>query len=345
VPALAAWHDVQVTTPVRSGSSWRRRLAVAAASITFALLASELLLRSASWLAGKTRTLTADADLGWRMLPGVHKWGDGWSAARAGTTNSLGWRDDEFAVARVDGRRRLLAIGDSFVFGFGVDQGERFTELLEDERVEILNLGVCAWGTDQQLLLCEREASRLRPDVVLWVICIANDLDDIRSDRKAGWSKPWFTLEGEVLQLHRARTDWRLGLRTRTHLGELLGRVLDGGRPAQSFAPAWRHADPMPLFAALARRFAASVQAAGAHLLAVIEHPGTPAPEPAGPLATAVQHVLDDASIHSLDLLPAFTAEAQRWRELRLPCGHWSALGHRVVAAAVRHALEQRRWW
>ncbi|MBX3464367.1 MAG: hypothetical protein KF830_14455 [Planctomycetes bacterium] len=324
---------------------WPRRVAIAAGAIVLALLVGELTLRVAGWFLDRTRTLTADAELGWRMLPGVRKWGDGWSAARPGTTNSLGWRDDEFLPERAAGRRRLLALGDSFVFGFGVDQGERFTELLEDDRVEVVNLGVCAWGTDQQVLLSERELPRLRPDVVLWVVCVANDLDDIRSERKAGWAKPWFTLDGDRLQLHPPQADWRLGLRTSTHLGELMGRVLDAGRPAQSFASAWRDRDPTPLFRALARRLAAGVEAAGARLLALVEHPPSPAPEPAGPLATAVLQALDEAGVASLDLLPVFTAERRHWPHQRLPCGHWSAAGHRIVADAVRQELERRGWW
>ena len=58
-------------------------------------------------------------------------------------TNSWGLRDDEPDPAAT---LRILAIGDSFTFGWGVAAHERYTELLEaelsallpDERVEIL---------------------------------------------------------------------------------------------------------------------------------------------------------------------------------------------------------------
>lgn len=310
-----------------------------------AALVAEVLLRAVGWATGVSRTLTADAELGWRMLPGVSKWGDGWSAARAGTTNSRGFRDAEWSEPGADGRRRVLALGDSCVFGFGVDQGERFTELLECERVDVLNTGVCAWGTDQQLLLFESDGRALRPDVVVWVICMYNDLDDIRSDRKAGWPKPWFALARDTLQLQPPRSDWWLAWRSHSYLGELVMRGLEGGQQKQTFAPAWREADAMPLFAALARRLGAGVAKAGAQLLAVIEPIGTEAPAPADARAVAVHEALAGAGIATLDLLPAFTAERAQWTGLRLSCGHWSAAGHRVVADAVRAELQRRSWW
>ena len=45
--------------------------------------------------------------------------------------NGLGFRGDEFAVARTPGVRRILAIGDSFTYGWGVDGAAAWPAMLE----------------------------------------------------------------------------------------------------------------------------------------------------------------------------------------------------------------------
>jgi hypothetical protein len=73
-----------------------------------------------------------DPALGWSNLPN--------SRARvvAGPMdyrveiNSLGWRDRERALARKPGVTRILALGDSMTWGWGVDAEARFSDLLEE---------------------------------------------------------------------------------------------------------------------------------------------------------------------------------------------------------------------
>ncbi len=96
-------------------------------------------------------------------------------------TNSLGLRDAE--VGPRDGlTRRILVIGDSFVFGLGVGQDEPFPRLLErrlragGERVEVVNAGVVGYGLEQYDTWLGRLLPRLEPDVVLVSVYAGNDL-------------------------------------------------------------------------------------------------------------------------------------------------------------------------
>lgn len=83
-------------------------------------------------------------------------------------TNSRGLRDREYALAKPPGTRRVLAFGDSFTFGSGVDDADRFTEVAERRLpgVEILNMGVPGYGLDQILLSFLVQGRPYAPDVV-----------------------------------------------------------------------------------------------------------------------------------------------------------------------------------
>jgi len=67
--------------------------------------------------------------------------------------NSLGLRDDEYPVERT-AKRRMLVLGDSFGWGFGVEQEQRLTEIIEGlhPEWEIINASVSGYGTDQEFL-------------------------------------------------------------------------------------------------------------------------------------------------------------------------------------------------
>jgi len=83
--------------------------------------------------------------------------------------NGRGLRDREYGVAKPPGVRRVLAFGDSFTFGSGVDDDERFTEVAEAalDGVEIVNMGVPGYGLDQILLSFLAQGRAWQPDDVV----------------------------------------------------------------------------------------------------------------------------------------------------------------------------------
>ena len=79
--------------------------------------------------------------------------------------NRRGFRDIEHQVGDAS---RILFLGDSFVWGYDVEQSERFTERLRTGFPDwpIYNLGISGYGTDQAFLLLIDQFDFYRPDIV-----------------------------------------------------------------------------------------------------------------------------------------------------------------------------------
>lgn len=99
--------------------------------------------------------------------------------------NADGFRDREYAQAKPDGVFRIIILGDSVAFGWGVDQADTFTERLEaklsqqlpEPKIEVLNLGISGYNPYTQARLLEDVGVRYQPDLVIVQFCI-NDLND-----------------------------------------------------------------------------------------------------------------------------------------------------------------------
>jgi hypothetical protein len=74
----------------------------------------------------------------------------------------------------------VAVLGDSIAFGFGVSDEQTFPHLLDvrDNGIETANLAVAGYGPGQELLVLQREALRLDPDVVVLAVCLRNDFVD-----------------------------------------------------------------------------------------------------------------------------------------------------------------------
>jgi len=89
-------------------------------------------------------------------------------------TNSRGFNSPEVRYEKTDGAYRIVTLGDSSTFGWGVDTKAAYPRLLRsilEQRhpgavIEVVNLGVCGYSSLQGRVLMEREALRYRPDLV-----------------------------------------------------------------------------------------------------------------------------------------------------------------------------------
>jgi hypothetical protein len=97
-------------------------------------------------------------------------------------TNSRGLRDAEVPLAKPPGRTRILALGDSFTFGTGVEYGGRYTDILERgvEGLDVITMAVPGSGHDQQLMQFVHEGLAYQPDHV-FVFVTAATLDPMRT--------------------------------------------------------------------------------------------------------------------------------------------------------------------
>ncbi len=119
-----------------------------------------------------------DATRGFRHRPGL--------IATYGATsthfNELGLRDDPIAP-KTAGEYRVLAVGDSMTFGWGVPQEEGFTEQLQRELsrglgrpASVINAGVGGYNSVQELAFLREDGLRLAPDLIL-LVYVSNDVE------------------------------------------------------------------------------------------------------------------------------------------------------------------------
>jgi lysophospholipase L1-like esterase len=94
--------------------------------------------------------------------------------------NSDGLRDREYDVARGESYR-IIALGDSLTFGWGVDEADCFVTLLEHDigqttPVELINFGNGNYNTEQQVNLFFEKGLKYDPDAVV-VFFFINDAE------------------------------------------------------------------------------------------------------------------------------------------------------------------------
>jgi hypothetical protein len=146
-----------------------------------------------------------DPDLGWHLRPGISVVHDRPTYSSLETVNSLGFRTPERPFERQPGTRRVLVLGDSHTEGYTVNDGETYTELLEQHLreqgpVEVIAMGTGGWSTDQELLCYLHWGRRFSPDLVVLQFC-SNDPPFNVLDHYWRGKKPHFQRFGDQLVL------------------------------------------------------------------------------------------------------------------------------------------------
>jgi hypothetical protein len=189
-------------------SAGRGNALVLLVTVFVLLVGAELALRITYQPENLGTVIRYDDLLGWSLVPnstlisndagrGLHYRMD---------INSIGLREEEVAVPKPKGRKRVLILGDSIAFGSGVQGNERFSDLLKHELpgdVDVVNAGVPGWGNDQELLFYERDLRRLEPDIVVLEFTANNDVvnNELRGPLIEEGTKPRFRCVDGVLTL------------------------------------------------------------------------------------------------------------------------------------------------
>lgn len=160
-------------------------------------------------------------------------------------SNSFGMREREYELPKPDGMLRVVLLGDSYVFGYGIEAEDRLGVFLERalrersgrDDVEVLHIAVSSWNILSECAYLRRQLSLLQPDVVLHVTT-NNDLDDTQGVRGFGGMARFSAQHreyGDALMT----VDWPtafMGLANTNHLNQHLGfeshRRFDAARRA-----------------------------------------------------------------------------------------------------------------
>jgi lysophospholipase L1-like esterase len=251
--------------------------------------------------------------------------------------------------------RRVVMLGDSIAFGTGVGDRQTFAHRLVelDPGLEVANLAVPGYGTDQALLRLEHEAARLRPEVVVLHFCVANDFVDntlpyfLYDPRRP---KPFFTLESGELTRHDAhlRLPWRVRLASALREHSFLINALSAGGPRADALEEghWQQREKRALrgleaAAALTareiERLDAVSRGCGARLV-VLVHPDRAAFE--GESDLAERALAAARGVRALDLRHEYLALDLGFRDVALDgVGHLTPRGHELVARALHREI------
>jgi hypothetical protein len=216
----------------------RRKVILILSGLLFGLVVVEVALR----VAGLSHPRT------WMLDPvrgPVRRPGQTWEQKDEGhgfvRINRFGFRDREWDTAPKRDAIRIAVIGDSYIEALQVEETDRMTSVLERElrkgapsgtEVEVMNFGVTAAGTAQELLTYRQVVRRFHPDWVVLAFMTGNDVSDNHRRLSGDYLRPFFRVDNGKLTtggLTRVAKD-----RIRRGLTRLAFSLQDGSRVFQA---------------------------------------------------------------------------------------------------------------
>ena len=104
------------------------------------------------------------------------------------STNSKGFRGTrEYAIPKPANVFRVVALGDSVVNGYGVEDEQTFSAVLEKKLstkrpAEVVNMGVPGFGNAEELIQLEHVGFEYQPDLVILGYFVNDHFENITSD-------------------------------------------------------------------------------------------------------------------------------------------------------------------
>ncbi len=308
-------------------SRWTKRIGAVLLGAVLAPVAAEIAYRVLRTAGLSPTTNPAyvehDAWLGWHYRPGMSVRHVSAEFDVTVRTNAQGFRGPDWKSA-VDPESphapRVLVLGDSYAFGWGVEYEQSLPARIEALHPEwdVLGAAVSGYGTDQECLLLEQLDTTVRPDVVVVVFC-ENDLLECAGDESYGKRKPRFVRDAGGLRLEGVPVPYPVIERV-----SLVWRAIRKAVWERSAAARTRDLDAeWALVCDIYRRMHRAL--GGRPLVIVSDEPR---------LASFASM---EAGVEHLDLRDVFGVDAA---SLHFPIdGHWNAAGHARAAEALARAL------
>jgi len=281
----------------------------------------------------------------WEMVPGERK--------ELGVTisvNTTGLRGPEIATPKPSGVRRVIVVGDSTVYGHGVQSTQTFVRRLDGAlgpNIEVINAGVPGYSSEQTLNLLTMRLWDLEPDLLIIASMWSDNNFDSFVDRELisrhqAFQSRWTTPLAQAAE-HSAvyrYLDWHLRVSDREaavrEVGWMLGRAPQGDRrrvPVNDYA----------------MNLERMVQDAADHkanvvFLSLANHVDLGAETPGARAWTLYKQVMADTALrHSaplVDIKAAFNTSGLGRETLFLDEMHPTAQGHEIIAQMLGQAVQ-----
>lgn len=327
-------------------------------ALVLELVARQLMPAPLSWHYPQIR-YQSDSNTIFSMRPGQKAY----TADKPAMINESGLRGKIYDYEKADDVTRILFLGDSVVFGYGVAIKDVVTSRLEKllgargDKVEVINTGVPSFNTEQEVAFLENEGIRYKPDFVIlgfyW-----NDISDKSSVKvsESGWlierdsdeselgymQKFWLSRKGYKLRnlLKRSRFMYALmqGYKTylsggAVHLNAGLRTEILEGKESEYLAERWRTIEQ-----AMQKLKFLSGQNGFTPIVVAFPIPVALASDyPDNRFVETIHSIAVRTNMHFLDLEPAFREAYKGHESLFIPydSDHPNAAGHAVAAKAI----------
>ena len=169
-------------------------------STIFTLFALEAGIRLLSSFLGISPYMKYDSELGWTAQPDSEKKHKhpilGFDVTYE--INENGLRGKKYPLEKPNDVYRIMILGDSNGFGWGNEEEKHFAALIDSryENVQVINLSLSGYGTDQEYIRFVKEGLQYKPDLVI-VQVTPNDFEEIQFPFYNRKPKPHFIFDAD----------------------------------------------------------------------------------------------------------------------------------------------------
>lgn len=151
-----------------------RKLLLLVTSILFTLAVTEMTLQYMDYPKQSWSPWTSDKFTGFRFASHLNQQMTSAEYSVPITTNELGFRNPPISPKKT---KRIVILGDSFTFGYGVRQEDTFSSLLREKTgYDVINASIGGFDLIHQVQMAKHYLPQLSPDLVVYMLYLGNDL-------------------------------------------------------------------------------------------------------------------------------------------------------------------------